>query len=68
MIFSSALLPGGAFLDPATGAFEWTPSFTQAGTYIIPFSVSDGTNTTEITTTFTVVNANGAPVFDELGP
>ncbi|MER9397476.1 Ig-like domain-containing protein [Mesorhizobium sp. M0615] len=68
LVFSSALLPGGAFLDPNTGAFEWTPSFTQAGTYVIPFLVSDGINTTEISTTFTVANANGAPAFDELGP
>ncbi len=29
--FSSPNLPSGAFLDPNTGVFEWTPAFTQAG-------------------------------------
>ncbi|WP_334407672.1 Ig-like domain-containing protein [Bradyrhizobium sp. AZCC 2289] len=68
LTFSSPLLPPGAFLDPNTGAFEWTPSFTQAGIYTIPFHVSDGTSDTPITTTFTVLNANSAPIFDQLGP
>ena len=66
--YSSSLLPSGAFLDPNTGVFEWTPGFTQAGTYAVPFVASDGHSSTQVTTTFTVLNANGAPVFDELGP
>jgi HEPN domain-containing protein len=32
-----ARLPGGATIDSATGAFEWTPGYRQAGTYEIPF-------------------------------
>ncbi len=68
LTFLTSLLPTGAFLDPNTGIFEWTPGFTQVGTYVIPFVVSDGTNRTQRTTTFTVLNANGAPVFDDIGP
>jgi hypothetical protein len=41
--------------------------FTQAGTYRIPFSVGDGTSATSVTTTITVLNVNGLPVFDRLG-
>ena len=66
--YYSPQLPIGAFLDPNTGIFEWTPPYTSAGNYEIVFSVSDGTNVTRSTTKFTVLNANGAPVFDTLGP
>jgi hypothetical protein len=65
--YFSDFLPGGATIDPATGVFEWTPGFTQAGTYTIPFSVSDGTNVTTQSTTLTVLNVNAAPVFDPFG-
>jgi hypothetical protein len=67
LYYSSRFLPGGSFLDHNTGEFEWTPSFTQAGTYRIPFSVGDGTSAASVTTTITVLNVNGQPVFDQLG-
>lgn len=35
-------LPEGAVFDSGTGAFSWTPSFTQAGEYSIRFEVTDG--------------------------
>src|SRR5262249_27155045 len=66
--YFSPLLPPGPFLDPNTGVFEWSPGFTQAGVYTVPFFVSDGFSATRIQSTFTVLNANGAPIFDELGP
>ena len=68
LTFSSPLLPPGAFLDPNTGVFQWTPSFTEPGVYTVPFHVSDGTNDTVSNTTFTVLDAPAAPVFDQLGP
>ncbi|TLS48332.1 DUF1349 domain-containing protein [Paenibacillus antri] len=34
-------LPAGATLDPATGAFAWTPTPSQAGTHAITFTASD---------------------------
>ena len=42
LTFSSDLLPPGAFLDPTTGVFEWTPDFTQHGVYQVPVTVSNG--------------------------
>jgi hypothetical protein len=40
-------LPAGATLNPVAGEFSWTPDYTQAGSYQIRFSVSDGNLTTE---------------------
>ncbi len=65
--YSSPLLPGGATLHPETGLFEWQPAFFQAGEFTIPLEVSDGTATTTETVTITVLNANAAPEFDDLG-
>jgi hypothetical protein len=67
LTFSSNFLPGGAFLDPNTGLFEWTPAFFQHGVFEIPFTASDGTLSVTETTTFTVLNVNAPPVFANLG-
>ena len=64
--FSSYLLPPGARLDLHTGLFDWTPDYYMAGTYTVPFTVSSGELSVTKSATFTVMNANGAPVFDEL--
>jgi C1A family cysteine protease len=42
LTYSADNLPAGATLDSASGAFAWTPSFTQSGTYTVRFRVSDG--------------------------
>ncbi|MCW9030601.1 MAG: putative Ig domain-containing protein, partial [Gammaproteobacteria bacterium] len=60
-------LPGGASINPLTGEFEWNVGYTQAGTYNITFNVTDGENVSETSATFTVLNANGSPVFDTIG-
>jgi hypothetical protein len=67
LTFSSAALPGGAVLDPSTGAFDWTPDFTQNGTYDIPFTASNGTLGITQTMHVTVQDVHAAPVFDKLG-
>src|SRR6266571_1101043 len=67
LTYFSPTLPAGAFLDPNTGEFEWTVGYTQAGTYDLTFSVTDGETSAETRATFTVLNANGAPVFDPFG-
>jgi len=67
LTFSSNLLPGGSFLDPNKGIFEWTPGFFQAGEYEIPFTVSDGKLTTTETFKLEILNVNAAPKFDNLG-
>src|SRR5262249_54217740 len=45
-------LPAGAFLDPKTGVFTWTPTYDQHGVYDLPITVGNGfastTRTTEI--------------------
>ena len=64
--FSSAMLPGGAYLDPNTGVFDWTPAYFQHGVYEVPFTVSDGQLSVTQITTFTVLNANAPPQFDNL--
>jgi C1A family cysteine protease len=42
LTYTADNLPTGASLDAGSGAFSWTPSFTQAGTYTIRFRVTDG--------------------------
>jgi hypothetical protein len=70
LIWSSTILPSGASLDPATGAFSWAIGYDQAGSYDITFTVTDdGTPnlTDQETITITVTNVNRAPVLDPVG-
>ncbi len=64
--FSSTMLPGGAYLDPNTGVFDWTPAYFQQGVFQIPFTVSDGQLSVTQTTTITVLNVDAPPRFDNL--
>ncbi|NPE28438.1 DNRLRE domain-containing protein [Methanococcoides sp. SA1] len=52
-------LPSGASIDSSTGAFSWTPSEGQAGTYSVTFEVTDGqlTDSEEVIITVNVVPA-----------
>jgi uncharacterized protein (TIGR03437 family) len=36
-----AKMPAGAFFDPATGVFEWSPQLSQAGKYRITFTATN---------------------------
>ncbi|MHC4994060.1 MAG: putative Ig domain-containing protein, partial [Planctomycetota bacterium] len=47
LTYSAVGLPGGASLDPDTGAFHWVPSPGQVGDFVITFAVSDGRLTTQ---------------------
>ncbi len=53
---SSALPTGALFTDngEGTGSFDWTPDFTQAGTYFVTFYASDGTDVDSEVVTITV--------------
>ncbi|MCA9186965.1 MAG: tandem-95 repeat protein, partial [Planctomycetales bacterium] len=62
--FASPNLPSGAILFPETGLVEWTPGYIQNGVYDVQFVVSDGIQTALVTTTLTVLNVNGDPVWD----
>jgi hypothetical protein len=66
LTFAATGLPSGATLDPATGAFSWTP--TAAGTYgPIHFSVSDGTGGSDSEDVSIEVAPNAAPVLGAIG-
>lgn len=42
LTYSAANLPAGANFDPGTHIFTWTPTYEQAGTYQVTFTVADG--------------------------
>ncbi|ROZ61645.1 Ig-like domain-containing protein [Ramlibacter sp. WS9] len=71
--YSAPWLPGGATLNSKTGWIEWTPGYSQHGSFTVPVTLTatytppgGDTVTTEVTqnVVFNVLNANGAPVFD----
>jgi hypothetical protein len=61
---SSSALPAGASFTPnlsnTSGAFSWTPDFTQAGSYSITFTASNALSGSA-TTTIAVSNVDRAP-------
>ncbi len=63
--YSTTELPAGASLHPTTGAFAWTPSYTQAGDYPITITVTDQDPAAPLTDTkpltLSVANVNRAP-------
>ncbi|MGH8015390.1 MAG: putative Ig domain-containing protein, partial [Candidatus Zixiibacteriota bacterium] len=63
--------PSGAnFTDNGngTGTFNWTPNFTQSGTYFITFYASDGSSSdSEIVTISIVEQGNQPPVLAAIG-
>ncbi len=67
---TSSLPTGATFVDngDGTGAFDWTPSFTQDGSYVVLFIASDGTASDSEFVTITVNDAgNQPPVLDPIG-
>jgi hypothetical protein len=56
LTFSSSNLPRWATLDPATGAFSWTPSHSQSGTHQIVFEVQDSLGLSDTQTITVTVN------------
>jgi len=65
LTYSAAGLPSGASFSGQT--FAWTPSFTQAGTYNVTFTVSDGKVQDSETITISVANVNRAPALTAIG-
>ncbi len=70
LVLTTSTLPLGAtFIDNGTGsgAFSWTPSFTQSGAYNITFRASDGTDVDSEIVTITINEAgNQAPILDSI--
>ncbi|HUU19401.1 MAG TPA: putative Ig domain-containing protein [Sedimentisphaerales bacterium] len=64
LTYSVSSLPNGAvFASP----FTWTPSYDQAGTYLVTFTADDGQAQDSETITITVVNVNRAPMLTTIG-
>ena len=69
LTYSVTGLPDGATFNSATGAFSWTPTFNQAGTYHIIFTVSDCCLSDSETITITVNDVdNVAPTVVTVDP
>ncbi|MDH4158145.1 MAG: Ig-like domain-containing protein, partial [candidate division Zixibacteria bacterium] len=70
MAMFSATLPGAAsYIDngDGTGAFDWTPTFGDSGSYLVTFYATDSVFATAVDSeqiTITVNNLNRAPVAD----
>ena len=67
LTYSTGALPSGATFTAGTRTFSWTPTYSQAGTYQVTFTVSDGSLTDSETITITVNNVNRAPVLAAIG-
>ena len=63
LTYSATGLPGGVTISPTTGVISGTLSATSSGSYNTVITVSDGTLTDTDSFTWTVTNANQAPVF-----
>lgn len=60
LTYSATGLPTGATLSTA-GAFAWTPSYTQAGTYAVVITATDGSESATMTLNITVTDVNRTP-------
>ncbi|KAF0152411.1 MAG: FG-GAP repeat protein [Ignavibacteria bacterium] len=60
LTYTATGLPLGATLSTA-GAFAWTPSFIQAGTYAVVITASDGAETATMTLNITITDVNRTP-------
>ncbi|TQD25169.1 Ig-like domain-containing protein [Methanolobus vulcani] len=56
--------PSGSKIDETTGKFIWTPTYDQAGSYVIRFVVSDGFLKDTEDVTVTVNDVNRPPVMN----
>lgn len=65
---TAGTLPSGAAFNTSTRVFTWTPGYTQAGTYTVAFTASDGNGgSSSQSAKITVTDANRAPVFTVVG-
>ncbi|MEK6567159.1 MAG: putative Ig domain-containing protein, partial [Candidatus Omnitrophota bacterium] len=68
LTYSASGLPTGATFNASTRVFSWTPTYTQAGSYNVTFSVNDGNGgIASETITITVSNVNRDPVLGAIG-
>lgn len=68
LTFAVDVLPPGATYNTSTGHFSWTPNASDAGTYTLTFSVSDGHASDSEVVTITITANNAPPVAVAGGP
>ena len=61
LTYAAKDLPVGARFNPQMRVCTWVSTYTQAGTYTVTFTVSDGALTGEASVTITVINVNLPP-------
>lgn len=67
---TNSALPSGATFAAASGNFSWKPTYAQAGTYKVTFTVTDNAaspKTATVDANITVTNINTAPRYDVAG-
>lgn len=57
--------PPGATIDPTTGQFQWTPTWSQLGSHVITIRVKDPGGASD-SDSFAITVGNQAPVMDPL--
>ncbi|MDT8419622.1 MAG: putative Ig domain-containing protein [Desulfuromonadales bacterium] len=65
--YSVSSLPSGATFNPSTRIFNWVPGSSQAGNYIVTFTVSDGTLSDSEMVAINVADNNRAPLLAAIG-
>ena len=58
-------LPANATFNGTT--FNWTPTYSDSGSYTVNFTATDGTNTDSEQITITVANINTTPILSAIG-
>ena len=67
LTYSANSLPSGATFTAATRTFSWIPSMSQAGTYPVSFSVTDGYLSDSEVVMMTVTDVDQPPVLAAIG-
>jgi Putative Ig domain. len=67
LTYNASNVPKGANFDLTTQQFSWIPSSSQAGIYLVNFTVTDGSLTDYDEVTISVNNINQAPVLAAIG-
>ncbi|MBI5779158.1 MAG: putative Ig domain-containing protein [Planctomycetes bacterium] len=65
--YSMVGTPTGSVLNPSTGAFSWTPSYTQSGSYPVTFTATANSLADSKPITIIVSNVNRPPVLAAVG-
>jgi len=63
LTFTATTLPGEAVFDSGTGAFSWTPTYSESGTYEVTFTVADDRGHSD-SETITITVIDKTPLFN----